>query len=172
MKTRMNETQVKSISVRPQNGLRGVSRLRARRTILSPVERFGPHLAGLGVVMLIAVVFLEVWWAPNPPRNSSPGPGNGFTGWGSPPGRNFQWYVSHGQLKADARTALAMLEDVLSPERDLWGRARCGATRSFPERHDEFRDECAPRLTLSGKSLRPKRSSRGEFRSCRAPSPS
>ena len=70
--------------------------------------------------MLIAVVFLEVWWAPNPPRNSSPGPGNGFTGWGSPPGRNFQWYVSHGQLKADARTALAMLEYVLSPERDLW----------------------------------------------------
>ena len=66
-------------------------------------------------LLLIAVLFLQAWFTPAPPDNSSHRPRNGFNGWGCPPGRTYHWYVSNGQWKADARTAVAILQYVLSP---------------------------------------------------------
>jgi hypothetical protein len=88
----------------------------APRSWLALVERFGPSLSGVAVVLLIAVLFLAAWTAPDSPGTSSPGTANGFSGWGCPPGKTLYWYVNEGQFKADARTALAIAQYVLSPE--------------------------------------------------------
>ena len=66
--------------------------------------------------MLIVALFLAVWIAPASPRHPSPRPGKIYSGWGCPPGKSLRWYVRDGQWKADARTAVAILEYVLSPE--------------------------------------------------------
>ena len=71
-------------------------------------------------MLLIAVLFLAALFAPDSPGNSSPHAGHWFSGWGCPPGKTFHWYVSDGQLKADARTALAIVQYVVSPELDPW----------------------------------------------------
>lgn len=115
MKIRMIETTVRRSPARPKNGTPGTDPPPAPRSSLALVQRFGPRWASIAVVLLIAVLFLEAWFAPDSPDNSSYRPGNGFSGWGCPPGRTYHWYVSHGQWKADARTAVAILHYVLSP---------------------------------------------------------
>jgi hypothetical protein len=115
MKTRTSETAVRGSSARPRNGPLGADRPPAPRSSVALVEKIGPHWAGVAVALLIAVLFLQAWFTPAPPDNSSHRPRNGFNGWGCPPGRTYHWYVSNGQWKADARTAVAILQYVLSP---------------------------------------------------------
>lgn len=116
MKTRLIETAVGGSPARPKNDPPGANRSSIPRTIADLIERFGSRLAGSAILTLITVVFLAAWFAPEPPVNLSPRPENRFVGWLCPPGRTFHWYVSGGQWKADARTALAMLQYYLSPD--------------------------------------------------------
>jgi hypothetical protein len=72
------------------------------------------------MVIVLAVLFLAACWTPDSQETSAPGPGNGFSGWGCPRGKTLHWYVSDGRWKADARTALAMMQYLLAPNLDLW----------------------------------------------------
>jgi hypothetical protein len=116
MKIRMIETTVRGSPASSYNGLSGPNHSSAPRTSLALVEKFGPCCAGVAAVLLIAVLFLGALFSPDSRGSSSPDPGNGFSGWGCPPGKTFHWYVSDGQLMADVRTALAIVRYVLSPE--------------------------------------------------------
>jgi len=120
MKIRMIETTVSPSWAPPKSGQPGVNRSPALRPSLALVKRFGPPFSGVAVLTLITVLFLAAWTAPHSPRKPSPGRANGFSGWGCPPGKTLYWYVNDGQLKADARTALAIARYVLSPDFDPW----------------------------------------------------
>jgi len=115
MKTRIFETPDGGSFVRPKKDPPCVNRS-TPQTIPALIERFAPRLAAIAVLTLIAVVCLAGWRAPSTPVHSLPRPGNRFAGWLCPPGRTFRWYVSDGQWKADARTALAILQYYLSPD--------------------------------------------------------
>ena len=66
-------------------------------------------------MLLITVLFLQAMFTPDPPGYSAHRPATHFCGWGCPPSRNYHWYVRNGQWLADARTAVAIVQYVLSP---------------------------------------------------------
>ena len=121
MKIRVIETTVKGSPVRPQSTGPGANRSPAPRTIIALVGQLGPRSAGFVLAILVALLVLTTCWAPGSPEIATPGTaGNTYSGWGCPPGKTFRWYLSQGQWKADALTAVAVLRYVLSPEPDLW----------------------------------------------------
>lgn len=89
------------------------------RTILTLADLV-PRCAGLAIVTLIVVLFVAAWWGPNSPGISLARAGGGLIGWGCLPGITRDWYVSHQQWRADARTILSALQFVLSPDLDRW----------------------------------------------------
>jgi len=118
MKIRVMRTAFRGSPVRYRNNPWGANLPPVPRTIPALVERFGPRCAGTAIVTLIALLFLAVWWAPGTPETSLAAAGKVYSGWGWPPGKTFQWYLSEGQWKADARTALAVVQFVLSRDPD------------------------------------------------------
>jgi hypothetical protein len=64
------------------------------------------------------VFFVTTSCAPGLSPIASASPGSGLIGWGCLPGITQDWYVTHGQWRADVRTALAAFLFVLSADLD------------------------------------------------------
>ena len=119
MKNPKVETPARDLAVRPNHsppGANGSRRARIIQSLVSPATCW----AGLAILTLAAVLFVATCCAPDLSRIASASPGSGLVGWGCLPGITRDWYVSHGQWRADARTVLAALRFVLSPDLDNW----------------------------------------------------
>ena len=119
MKNPKIETPAKDLAVRPSHSPPGANDSCRPRTIQALVNP-ATYWAGLAMLTLVAVLFVATWCVPDLSRIASASPGSGLIGWGCLPGITRDWYVSHGQWRADARTVLATLRFVLSPELDNW----------------------------------------------------
>lgn len=119
MSIRKIETPARGCSVPSNYGPVAANGSRPARRILD-FANLATHWARLATLTLVAALFVATWWAPDPPRIASAGPGSGLIGWGYPPGMSRDWYISHHQWRADTRTALAALRFILSPDLDNW----------------------------------------------------
>jgi hypothetical protein len=78
----------------------------------------------LGMLMLNAVIYVTSCVLPSAPLGASAPQAGWLVGWGYAPGMTCNWYLNHGQWRADLRTAVEVARYIFSPDLDFWGSPR------------------------------------------------